>query len=113
MSLVKDMAVKVASSLSSSKSVLNLSLVNKKFYGWIWNNFDFWKAKLLHDYKFHYNYARDIKIITFYYETLYSVITKGENIDLKGLTYYPDLFEFLLNILTGKCEYAFMRGFLY
>ena len=109
MTLVKDTAVKIASSLSS-KSVLNLCLVNKKFYGWIWGNFDFWKAKLLHDYKFHYNGLRDIKFVIFYYKTLYSVITKGENIDLRNLVRCPDVSEFLRNILTGPCQYFFTRG---
>ena len=110
MSLVKDTAVKIASCLSS-ESVLNLCLVNKKFYGWIWENFDFWKVRLLKDFGFHYDYVRDIGIITFYYKTLYSVITKEKDINLKGLTYYPDLQEFVRNmLLSGKCEYFFTRG---
>ena len=65
---------------------------------------------MLNDYKFNYVNFRDIKLITFYYKTLYSVITKEKNIDLKNLIHYSDLFEFLRNILSGECEYIFTRG---
>ena len=108
MYLVKDTAVKVAEDLPF-ESLLKLSLVNKKFYGWIWENFDFWKAKLLIDYKFNYVKARDVKVAIFYYKILHSVITKEKNIDLK-LVQHPDLLEFLRNILSGECEYTFTRG---
>ena len=104
MNLVKDTADKVALYLPF-ESILNMSLSNKKFYGWIWENFDFWKGK------FHYNYAREVKIIIFYYKTLYSVITKKEHLNLIHLTYYPDLQKFLQKFLSGACEYTFMRGF--
>ena len=108
MSLVKDTAVKVAEDLPF-ESIQNLSLANKKFYGWIWENFDFWKVKLLKDFGFNYVNLRDVKLAIFYYKTLYSVITKEKNINLK-LVQHQDLLEFLRNILSGECEYTFTRG---
>ena len=109
MNLVKDTAVKIAENLPY-ESIRNLSLANKKFYGWIWENFDFWKAKLLKDFGFPYANKKDKKSITFYYTTLYYAVNGRRNCNIQKMLRYPDLLELLQKILQGKCQYTYLRG---
>lgn len=109
MSLVKDTLIKVAWCLPYD-SIKNLSVVNKNYYRWVWKNFEFWRGKLTKDYKFNYINKKEIKLIIFYYKTLWSVTTKGNNRNVNNLEWYPDLYLELNKSVVGRCQYVFPYG---
>lgn len=111
MNLVKDTCVKVALYLGF-EDLKNFCESDGKYQVWVWDNYSFWYNRLIQDYSFQYKEEKDIKVIQYYYKSLYIILTK-KNYDY--IPYIPktEKYSALMKHIkenTFKCEYTFLRG---